>query len=182
MLLDSLAELARFIEVSSSAIYKAKKKGQIRLTKDGKVDTNDPVNRRYIMGASKKQRAQRGIYDDPLDHEEIDEETVSLEAEKLRAEIELKKKQGRKLDLQYEVEKKNLIHIELVGIWIGAFSTGIRNNFLQIGNRIARGDKKLRDRIEKEVKKAIQKTLDNAATQLRKESKKIIEMMEVEKN
>jgi uncharacterized protein YajQ (UPF0234 family) len=39
---------------------------------------------------------------------------------------------------------------------------------LQIGNRVARGNIKLRDRIEKEVQKSIEKTIKNAQDEVKK--------------
>lgn len=178
MILESMAELARHMNLSTSAIYKAKREGKIRLTDGGKIDTTDPVNWEYIQG-SKQSQVQRGIYHDEYDY--LGKSSIeSLEAEKLKADIKYKNKQSRKLDLQFEIEKKHLIPADVVGIWVGAFSNGIRNNFLQIGNRVARGDIKLRNRIEKEITKAIKKTLDTAAAQLRQETEKIIEMMGVD--
>jgi len=65
-------------------------------------------------------------------------------------------------------------------IWMGLFSAGIRNNFLTLGNNIARGDIALRGRIEKAVTASIKKTLDNAEFGLREESEKIIKTIKGE--
>ena len=95
-------------------------------------------------------------------------------------EIKYKNKQSRKLDLQHEIEKKGLIPTELIGIFIGYFVSGIQTNFLTIGNRIARGDIRLKDRIDKAVSKAIKKTIQTAEKELKKESEQIIKYMEGE--
>ncbi|MDY7028623.1 MAG: hypothetical protein SVR04_10035 [Spirochaetota bacterium] len=50
----------------------------------------------------------------------------------------------------------------------GAFRFGLQTYVLQIGNRIARGDVELRDRIEKEVQKSIEKTIANTQNEVRK--------------
>lgn len=144
--------------------------------KEGKYDLSNPevqafVIEPYLAAALREEHRKK-----PTDPQDMDSD--DLEAEKLRAEIEYKNRQVRKLDLFIAREKRELIPSDLMAIWIGHFSSGVRNNFLSIGNRIARGNVKLRDRIEKEIKKAIEKTLAGAASSLRKESKGIIDAME----
>ena len=97
-----------------------------------------------------------------------------------KTQIKWKNKQSRKLDLEHEKEKDNLIPVSLIGIFIGYFSSGINTNFLTIGNRIARGDTRLKDRIDKAISKAIKKTLETAGKELKKESEQIIKFMEGE--
>ena len=103
-----------------------------------------------------------------------------LEADKLREEIKYKNKQSRKLDLHFSQEKNDLIPSDLIGIWIGYFASGLRNNFLTIAARVARNNKTLRNKIEKEITKAINKTLETAKKELEKYSKEIMETMEEE--
>lgn len=107
-----------------------------------------------------------------------DLEENGLDEEEARARIEYKNRQIRKLDVEHEKEIKNLQPIETVCLWIGAFSSGVKTNFLTIGKRIAKGNKDLQDKIDGEVSRAISKTLDSAAGQLRTESEKLIEAME----
>ena len=107
-------------------------------------------------------------------------ENDSLDEIKIKAEIKYKNKQSRKLDLQHEIEKQNLVSAELIGIYLGYFASGIQNNFLTIGNRIARGDVRLRDRIDKAISKAIKKTISTAKKELEKEGEAIIKHLEDE--
>ncbi len=109
-----------------------------------------------------------------------DNSVEGLEAQKLREEIKYKNKQSRKLDLHFAVEKNDLIPSDLIGIWIGYFASGLRNNFLTIAARVARNNKTLRNKIEKEITKAINKTLQTAKKELEKYSKEIMETMEEE--
>ena len=109
-----------------------------------------------------------------------DNSVEGLEAEKLREEIKYKNKQSRKLDLHFATEKNDLIPSDLIGIWIGYFASGLRNNFLTIAARVARNNKTLRNKIEKEITKAIKKTLETAEKELLKYSEKLMENMEEE--
>lgn len=99
----------------------------------------------------------------------------SLDDEKTKADIIIKKKQARKLDYEYSVNTKNTIPIEVAIIWIGAFRAGLETNFLTIGNKIARGNIELRNKIEKEISRAISKTKIGAAKTLRGEKDSIID-------
>jgi hypothetical protein len=107
-----------------------------------------------------------------------DAEREQLEKEKIKWDIIIKKKTARDKDREHKIAMKELVPAEVIALWIGYFAAGIRNNFLPIGNRVARGNTKLRDRIESEIKKAIEKTKSNAADQLRRESEKLIEGLE----
>ena len=103
-----------------------------------------------------------------------------LEAQKLIADIAYKNKQSRKLDLQHAIAKNDLVPIELIGIWIGYFRSGLNSNFLTIAARVSRNNKTLRDKIEIEMTKAIIKTRDAANRELVKQSKKLMEGLEDE--
>jgi len=100
------------------------------------------------------------------DHGDLSQE--ELDAKKTEVEILRIEKQNRKLDREHEEKSYSLIYRNDVAIGFGAFISGIKNNFLQIGNRVARGDNKLRDRIEKEVGKSIEKTIKNAQDEVQK--------------
>ena len=89
-----------------------------------------------------------------------------LKAEERRANIALKRKRERDLDMKYATEKMILVPSKLVGIWIGYFASGIRNNFLTIAARVSKDNKQLRNKIEKEITKGIVKTLDTAEKEL----------------
>ena len=104
-----------------------------------------------------------------------DNSTEGLEEQKLREDIKYKSKQSRKLDLHFAVDKNDLIPSDLIGIWIGYFASGLRNNFLTIAARVSRNNKTLRTKIEKEITKAITKTLETAERELLEYSKKLQE-------
>lgn len=165
-------EFADFCGVSASAVCKARQGGKLNKTPEG-YETNDPKNHAYAVGNTVKTLSQRGVpstgkavVHDPLDDQ------------KKKADILLRKKQARKLDREHDREMKNTIPTELMAIWIGYFAEGIRNNLLPVGSRVARGDVALRNRIEKEMKRGIDKTIEGAARELEKEGKKLIEALE----
>ena len=163
--------MAEYCGVSSSAIYKARHAGKLIKTKEG-YDTTNSLNHAYAVGISKKAMAQRGMIT------ETDKVHDPLDDQKKKADILLKKKMARKLDREHDNAMKDTIPAELMRIWIGYFAEGIRSNFLPVGNRIARGDVKLRDRIEKEISKAIEKTIEGAERGLKKDGEKVIEALE----
>lgn len=104
----------------------------------------------------------------------------NLDEQKLKQQVIKLEKQNRDLELAHEIKKQNLIPTQLIGIFLGYFASGISTNFLTIGNRIARGDTRLKDRIDKAISKAIKKTLETAGKELKKESEQIIKYMEGE--
>ena len=151
-------------------------RAQLSKTESGNYDLSDSAVWQYVTEPTieraiekRLQQMREGYEDNTID---------GLEAEKRRAEIEWKKKQSRKLDLQHEVEKKDLIPSDVVALWIGYFASGIRNNLLTLGKRVARGDDELQRRVDRQITKAIQKTLSTAKKQLRKEAQRITEHME----
>ncbi len=139
--------------------------------KNGKYNLLDPEVWEFVTEPTQKEweRGQKRKIQKGGNIENPDK--TNLEAQKIQADIDLKLKQGRKLDLQFEIDKQGLIPSELVAIWIGYFASGIRTNFLNIGNRVARGNTKLRDNIEREISKAIEKTLEGAENGLKNEAK-----------
>jgi len=102
-----------------------------------------------------------------------DEELDDLNEEKLKQDIEYRKKQSRKLDFQHAIDKKEVVPIELAASYIGAFSIGIDTNFLTIGKRISVNDKALQNKIDKAISLAIRKTKEGARKALAKESELI---------
>ena len=147
---------------------------------NGKYDLQNPevwtwVTAPAVAAALRedKRKARQGKDVDDLGNSDLDDELV-------RENIEWKRRQSRKLDLEYEKQKENLHPTELIAIWIGYFAAGIRTNFLNIGNRVARGDTVLRDRIEKEVKKSIEKTIAGAEAGLKEEAETLVKSLETE--
>ncbi len=143
---------------------------------DKKYDLADPVVMDFVIAPHKKKWERDKLVAKASSPEDMG--IKELEEEKLREEIEYKRRQTRKLDLQHEIAKRDLIPSSLMAIWAGYFASGIRNNFLSLGDRVARGDIKLRDKIEREIKKAIEKTISSAEIGLKKESEAIIKAME----
>ena len=171
-ILKTDAAFAEFCGVTPGATYKARHKGKLNKTKDG-YDTNDPKNHAYAIGSSDRQMAQRGVV---IPHESTENKSLSaLETEKLKADIAIKKKTARKLDREHSEKMRGMIPVEVMTVWIGAFKAGIDTNFLTIAGRISKGDTVLRDRIEKEMSKAIAKTKEGAAKTLRDEAPAILE-------
>ena len=166
------AELSRYTGVSRAAITTATKEGRLY---------RDPETKKYLLSHStnlafihKNKVKLEGV--------EITDNSIegsgNLHQQKLQMEISLKAAQKRKLDLAFQKDKGNLIPTQLVGIFIGFFASGIQNNFLTIANKAARGDLRLKDRIDGLITKAIVKTIENASRELRKESAQITKSME----
>ncbi len=161
-------QIAEIRGCSTQAVYKAPIP---REEKTKEYDITDPKVREWTYEPYVKEYIrQKKLLEDADLEEKASQELLD---QKTKEQIRNIQKQNRKLDLQYAVEKQELVPVGLVNLWIGYFDTGIRNNFLQIGNRVGRGDNKLRDRIEKEIKRAIEKTRDSAAAQLKAESEKL---------
>ena len=100
-----------------------------------------------------------------------------LDDEKIKADIVLKQKRARNLDVAYSREVKDLIPVETMLLWMGEFRSGLETNILTLGNKIGRGDIPLRNRVEKHVKAAIEKTLEGAAKALKREGPAIFEAL-----
>ncbi len=185
-------ELRNKAHVSKQAVSKAIKDERIQVDNNGDIPDYHEDTIKFIQDGIERYNAKinpsikvklingsnpKNDFDSSPDNDSQPKRR-DLELKKINADIALKHKQGRKLDLQFEIDKQGLIPSELVAIWIGYFASGIRTNFLNIGNRVARGNTKLRDNIEREISKAIEKTLSNAEDRLKKESNAIIKSME----
>lgn len=159
-------QFAEFCGVTPAAITRAKKEGKVRRTEGHLYSIFDSVNREYVRLRLIREHRQRRA-DGDASEEGAPDEGAALDNEKTREEI-LRIREARiGLELKNARERQDLIPEQDVRLWIGAFATGIRNNFLRLGERIARGDNTLRDKIERETQRSLQKTLDNAAAQLR---------------
>jgi hypothetical protein len=76
--------------------------------------------------------------------------------------VEWTRERRIKVQLENAIRKKDLIPVNIVRIWIGAFVPGIRNNLLPLGKRIARGDRALQTRIDEEIQRATEKLLESS--------------------
>jgi len=155
--------------VSNAHLPKLKSKGYDLLNKEVWAYVTEPTVNDAIYE-----------YKRTMSVEYEDEEISDVDLQKKKIYIEWKKAQKRKLDLEFATSKNDLIPSDLIGIWIGYFASGLRNNFLTIAARVARNNKTLRNKIEKEITKAINKTLSTAEKELDKYSQKIMEEMEEE--
>jgi hypothetical protein len=182
------AELARYTGVTRGAITTATKEGRLHreeITK--KYDPNHSTNLAFINKNRVKFLPAELIDDDTelstdFNPEDIPKSLENLYKQKLEMDIAYKSAQKRKLDLQFQKDKENLLPVELLSLTLGHFGSGIRNNFLTIAAKISRGDVPLRDRIEKEISRSITRTIETTVTELEKYSKKLIADMEVEQN
>lgn len=171
----SRAVIAQLRGVTPNAVSKAK----LPQTDSGNYDLTDPEVWAYVTAPTvekalaESRRANR-------ETELTDADLEELKEEKLRAEIEWKQKQTRKLDLEHEVDKRDLVPSEVIGLWIGYFASGIRNNFLTLAKRVSRGDEELQKRIDRQVTKSIEKTLSSAERELRKEVESIAKRVSAE--
>ena len=146
-------EIAELAGVTKNAVYKA----GLPKTKSGKYSPSDPAVAAYIQGASKLARKQRIQKRDTsnLSMEELEHEELEWKIRVLQARYEEK-------DIKNAEIKKRLIPAELFDMALGTFASAIRTNILNIGNRVARGDTDLRDRIEREIQAGIERTIEHA--------------------
>jgi hypothetical protein len=193
----SQAEFARRKGVSRTAVTKAVQSGRIERAPKGidwitqseawernKAVDKDNVGRMSGTGGGLQQKyneilATRQYYEAKLKEIKLKEaesgEIPKLAAIKLQKEIALKDEQIARIQLENEIKKKNLVPIELVAIWMGNFANGLRTYFFPIGKRVSPNDKKIQRKYEKELSKAIEKTLSETERALRKESEKVAE-------
>jgi len=175
------ADLARLTGVSRQAISAAEKAGRVHrdpLTK--KYDPAHQVNSAYIAArravmAEPTEDAGHSITDFPPD--QVPADMADLYHQKLAAEVRRLEAQALKYELQVEREKKHLIPTDLMAIWIGHFGTAIRTFVLPIGERVARGDTELRDRIEKEITRGLERAKESAAAALRHEGARLAQAL-----
>ena len=161
------AEFSRLCGVSRQAVDRARKGGKIyRDETIKKFDIYHPVNLAYLENA----KARAG--NDEPEAEENDYSGISpkdlpasmqeLYRQKLAADTRRSEAMARRYEVDNALKTKDLVSIDLVRIFIGSFASGIQTNFLNLGNRIARDDNVLRDRIESDVKKCIERTKEMA--------------------
>lgn len=97
------AQIAELRKVSRNYVYKAK----LPKTPGGGYDLSDPLVWEWVIEPSVKQLLRQARKGDPsdLEHAVMDE----LEREKLKADIQWKERQSRKLDREHEMKSMNLI-------------------------------------------------------------------------
>ena len=180
----TITEICKVRGCTRGTAYRDIEKGKLVKNDEGKIDTAFAVNKIWLSsktkgGADSQKRKHNHKKEDP---EKLLTDLVNLDEKKIAEQIKYIKKQGRKLDLQYDTDKKDLIHTSLIGLFIGHFATGIKTNFLTISQKISRGDTELRDRIEKMIKIAIQKTIEGAEMGLAQDGIKLLDPNEIIEN
>ena len=174
-------QFAEFCGVTAAAITRAYKEGKVRRTESNLYSIFDPSNREYIRLRLIREQKQRRS-DGESSGEGAPDEGSALDNEKTREEIMRIRETRVGLELKNAAARKDLVPAQDVRMWIGAFAAGIRNNLLRLGDRVARGDTKLRDKIERETQKSLQKTLDGAAAQLRDHMKDVEDIVAADNN
>ena len=131
----------------------------------GKCDLRDPVVWEFVTRDTVRAAVEAALAAAP-----DASSREALEKEKIAKDIELKTAQIEKVRLATEQERGALVPASMVGLWIGHFTAEIRTNLLTLGRRIAGDDPKLRERIDGFVKRALERTLANAAKKFHKKS------------
>lgn len=168
------SELARHVGKSPQAIDQARKAGKLhRDATTKRYDCSHDTNVSFIESSLKEPGSSLA----DLKPDQVPEGLTDLYTEKLSWETKRTKYQAEKLRLQLEKDQEELLPSDLVCVYLSAFNAGISTNLLTLGNRIARGDMALRDRIEKEVKRGLERTKEDAAHFLQSKSKIIYERM-----
>jgi hypothetical protein len=164
------SQLARHVGKSPQAIDQATKAGKLfRDPKTQRYSCSLEVNSIYIENSLQENEALSDLKPD-----QVPEQLRDLYQEKLHWEVERTKAQTKKYQAELAIKQKDMIPVELMELWMGYFRQGIETNFLTIARRIARGDKGLELRIDKEITNAIIKTKEGAAKALRDEGPEVI--------
>jgi hypothetical protein len=98
----------------------------------------------------------------------------------MQADITWKHRQTEKLELYIAQQRGKLVPIPMVVEWFGAFGSQVRLHLVGLGQRVARGDRELQDRIDREVEIAIDRTLQGAAAILQHRGEQIAEQLQRE--
>ena len=137
-------------------------------TPGGNYNLQDPDVWAYVISPAVELAIHNAKANEPAPSGLEDAKMQQLEEEKLRREIVWKEKQSRKLDREHELAVKNLILRSDASLAIGTIFSGIKTNLLPVGSRVARGDTKLRKRIDEEIKRGLEKTKKNAQDEIKK--------------
>jgi len=181
-MLLTVAEAGERRGCSRQTANNAVKGGKLFKNENGLIDDSDSRNSGWLTsrtaGGARTQKIMKinrkdtdliedSDFPEILDFPEYPENSESkLIQEKLKAQTTHIRKQSRKLDLEHEKNLRNLILFDDVKMALGAFNSAIRTNILSVSDRVARGDTTLRDKIDKEVKRAMEKTISTAQAEI----------------
>ena len=166
-------QFADLLQVKPPRITVLIKEGRLVKDDEKRIDTNDETNRALL-----RQHFHRQY----LATEGSDDEEGELVEQKLKADIEYTNERKRKVALENERITRELVPFEIVRDGLGAFASSLRNNVLTLGDRIARGDSELRDKIENATAQAIEKTIQAARSEIERITEVDIEVPEDEED
>ncbi len=157
----SIEKLAQLRGVSRRSAYTAKSKNDIEPIEGSNLyDLDNPKNARWIEKRPHAGRAKDSSASDPR---------LSLEDQKLKADIALKHRQARKLDRQHEVDMQRLIPSDIAAAWLGAYGSGTRIHLLDLPGRLAPrlhaaalsggSPEELRDMLASEIEDSLERAL-----------------------
>ncbi len=172
MELVTAKQLAAIRGCTPQNIYKEK----VPKAKKGYYDLKNPAVREFLIAPYK--RAWIKEQESKQSQMAVNPANSDLKEQLIFESKEFKKNQNKKLRLEYSIKKQELIPAKLMMIWVGYFASAVSTNFLNLGSRVARGDVKLRDKIEGEVKLAIRKTKEFAFKSLKKDGQNMIDELE----
>ena len=160
--------LARAAGVSVDSIRGNKRIEALR-GPDGRYDTQHPEILAYIEGKRKfvaPKRAQQDLARSVLPENYSDPQAVT-ENEHEKEKLELTRQRRIKEQLKNLELMRETVPTALLVTWMSAFATGLRNNVLTAGTRIARGNKELQERCDTELARSIRAVLSHAATEVK---------------
>lgn len=141
--------------------------------KDHKENVYDLTNSTVFAWVTEphvKQRIAELQSIDPEDTENLE----LLKAIKMQKDIELRDVNIRRGNLQHELQVRHLIDKAQIDYYLGNIGAVIETTFLTLSNRAAKGDAKMKAKLERLIKKDIEKVKKVIADMLRKETELII--------
>jgi phage terminase Nu1 subunit (DNA packaging protein) len=150
-------EIADLRGVTPATVSRA----QLRKTDSGKYDLLDPGVWDYVTAPT----VEKAIYNYKLSVQQFTDD-ADMEELKTKHEIRYLEARSIKVELQNAELKRDLMPLDIVRNGWGAWASAVRNNILSVGQRIARGDTALRDRVEKEIKRALEKSIEQSAKEI----------------
>ena len=168
------SQIAELRGCAPSTVSRAK----LPRTKSGDYDLSDPVIMEWVISPYLDERIRQMKKLETSYLDDSDEDKVTLEKEK--AMTIWKYEQIELLRLKKAREKKDLVPLSLVALWMGYFANGLRTYFFPIGKRVSPGNKELQLKYEEELSKAVKRTLEDADRKLPKQAKEMIGEIETD--
>jgi len=148
-------EFARYLGVDPGYLTRLRNSGRaFRDESTNRYDLAHEVNHALVVAAASTKAPE------PTPEAIDDEELIDLQREKLLFERDRVREQSIKLALQNSVTKSELVPFEMVKSMFGEMSGAVKTYLLTVPNRVARGDVRIRDELEKELAEGIQRWID----------------------